>query len=231
MSTGTEQNPAIFGLSKPSWAELIAGVTLVSTSAAAVFNFGFFVPIQWSLISLLTVQDLITGASIAVPALMTAVALLMTTFYLLSLTHGRWRSAAVVIISLLIIALTVIAFLQDHHGKEQYILVAAFWAAITFTKLSQNEFSYKYSAPWFYSASVFLFFGFLGYIEGQKSITSEFSPDVVIKIEGNENPIAARLIRSSSAYLIIDEGHGIEVLPIDSISSILKPNFGRELND
>ena len=52
-------------LERRSITEIATGLSAAAVVGATLYNLGFFAPIEWSLISLLTVQDLLTGAVVA----------------------------------------------------------------------------------------------------------------------------------------------------------------------
>ena len=57
--------------------EITAATTLASVAMSALYNFGFFFPIEWSLVSLLSIQDLVLGTLYALfPAALSVVATL-----------------------------------------------------------------------------------------------------------------------------------------------------------
>ena len=45
--------------------EIATALSVVAIAGSTLYNLGFFAPIEWSLISLLTVQDLLVGAGVA----------------------------------------------------------------------------------------------------------------------------------------------------------------------
>ena len=52
-------------LERRSITEVATGLSATAVVGATLYNLGFFAPIEWSLISLLTVQDLLVGAGVA----------------------------------------------------------------------------------------------------------------------------------------------------------------------
>ena len=52
-------------LERRSITEIATGLSAATVVGATLYNLGFFAPIEWSLISLLTVQDLLVGAGVA----------------------------------------------------------------------------------------------------------------------------------------------------------------------
>jgi hypothetical protein len=52
-------------LERRSFTEIATGLSAIAVIGATLYNLGFFAPIEWSLISLLTVQDLLIGAGVA----------------------------------------------------------------------------------------------------------------------------------------------------------------------
>ena len=52
-------------LDRRSLTEIATALSVAAMLGATLYNLGFFAPVEWSLISVLTVQDLLIGASIA----------------------------------------------------------------------------------------------------------------------------------------------------------------------
>lgn len=60
-------------LERRTFTELAAEFSAIAVAGATLYNLGFFAPIEWSLISLLTVQDLPIGSAIgAIPMVVSA---------------------------------------------------------------------------------------------------------------------------------------------------------------
>ena len=52
-------------LERRSITEIATGLSAAAVGGSTLYNLGFFAPIEWSLVSLLTVQDLLVGAGVA----------------------------------------------------------------------------------------------------------------------------------------------------------------------
>jgi hypothetical protein len=56
----------ILSFERRTLTEIATGLSIVAIAGSTLYNLGFFAPIEWSLISVLSVQDLLVGASMAV---------------------------------------------------------------------------------------------------------------------------------------------------------------------
>lgn len=73
-------------LEKRSVSEIATALSIVAVAGATLYNIGYFAPVERSLVSLLTVQDLLFGTAIALLPMVGAV--------VLSFTISRWIKAA-----------------------------------------------------------------------------------------------------------------------------------------
>jgi hypothetical protein len=205
-------------LDRRTFTELAAGFTAIAVAGATLYNLGFFAPIEWSLISLLTVQDLLIGSAIgAIPMVVSAaLALVFGRLIILAPSH----KATALAVGLPSLAVTGFGFFHFYSGPGQSTLghMACGYLALGLIAAGANI-----VANWRHMASVWLMFSLL-YIPtvlGMTDSATATDPNrAMSEIETQRGVIQGRIVRVTSAYVLIAQDHSIVTMPINKVREI-----------
>jgi len=215
-------NPSVIkhhlALDRRSFTELATGFTAIAVAGATLYNLGYFAPIEWSLISLLTVQDLLIGSAIgAIPmAIAAAFALVFGRLINLAPLH---KSTAV-FVGLPTLAVTGFGFFHFYSGPEQSTLghMACGYLALGVIGAGVNV-----AVNWRHTAKVWLIFSLL-YIPTVLGMTdSATATDPargLSEIETDRGITQGRIVRVTSAYVLIAKDNAIITMPMNKVREI-----------
>jgi hypothetical protein len=215
-------NPTVLkdrlALDRRSFTELATGFTAIAVSGATLYNLGFFAPIEWSLISLLTVQDLLIGSALgAIPMVISAV---------LALVFGRLINLApshrVVALSVGIpaLAITGFGFFHFYSGPGQSTLghMASGYLALGVIAAGVNV-----AIDSRHTSNLWLAFSLL-YIPSVLGMTDSAAATdptrALSEIETDRDVIQGRIVRVTSAYVLIAKDHAIITMPMNKVREI-----------
>src|SRR3569833_1470577 len=98
--------------------EIATALSVVAVAGSTLYNLGFFAPIEWSLISVLSVQDLLIGAS---PALLPmGIAMWLAGLLARFIGCGAQRPARTLLISLAGLAVSAAAACYFLYGPQPW---------------------------------------------------------------------------------------------------------------
>jgi hypothetical protein len=215
-------NPTVLkdrlALDRRSFTELATGFTAIAVAGATLYNLGFFAPIEWSLISLLTVQDLLIGSALgAIPMVISAV---------LALVFGRLitlaplHRATTLAIGIPALAITGFGFFHFHSGPGQSTLghMACGYVALGIITGGVNAF-----VNWRYMANLWLVFSLL-YIPTVLGMTDSAAATdparPMSEIETDRGVVQGRIVRVTSAYVLIAKDHAIVTMPMNKVREV-----------
>ncbi|WP_431297885.1 hypothetical protein [Tabrizicola sp. BL-A-41-H6] len=198
--------------------ELATGFSAIAVAGATLYNLGFFAPIEWSLISLLTVQDLLIGSAIgAVPMAVSA---------LLALVIGRLIKLAPTSIPMALVTgvpaflAIMFGFFHFYSGPGQSTLghLACGYLALGVLAAAANM---LFAMP--HMTNIWLLFSLL-YIPTVLGMTdSAAATDAarpMSEIETDRGFIQARVVRVTSAYLLLAKNNEIITMPMNKVREI-----------
>jgi hypothetical protein len=215
-------NPAVIkdrlALDRRTFTELATGFTAIAVAGATLYNLGFFAPIEWSLISLLTVQDLLIGSAIgAIPMAISA---------MLALVCGRLISlapmhkAAALAIGIPALAANGFGFFHFYSGPGQSTLghMACGYLALGVIAAGMNA-----VVNWRHMSSIWLIFSLL-YIPTVLGMTDSAAATAptraVSEIETDRGVIQGRIVRVTSAYVLIARDNAIITMPMSKVREV-----------
>lgn len=205
-------------LDRRSVTELATGLSAIAVVGATLYNLGFFAPIEWSLISLLTVQDLLVGAVVAaVPMVAAAWA---------ALVIGRLIQAApshmglTLLIGTPTLAASALGFYYFFSGSGQSTLghLASGYLGLGVMAAAANIFLESKLMP-----SLWLVFSLL-YIPTvlgmSDSAAASGSNRAISEVETDRGVILGRVVRVTSAYLLIARDDAIVTMPMSKVREV-----------
>jgi hypothetical protein len=206
------------GLVRRSFTELATGFTAIAVAGATLYNLGFFAPIEWSLISLLSVQDLLVGSALgAIPIVISAV-LALVLGRLISLAPSR-RSIALAV-GIPALAATGFGFLYFYSGTGQSTLghMACGYLALGVIAGGINA-----AVNWRHMAKIWLIFSLL-YIPTVLGMTDSAAATdptrAMSEIETGREVIQGRIVRVTSAYVLIARDNAVITMPLKNVREI-----------
>lgn len=205
-------------LERRTFTELAAGFSAIAVAGATLYNLGFFAPIEWSLISLLTVQDLLIGSAIgAIPMVVSAaVAVVLGRLIILAPSH----KATALALGLPTLVVAGFGFFHFYSGPSQSTLghLACGYLALGLIAAGANAF-----ANWRYTTNVWLVLSLL-YIPtvlGMTDSATATDPSrAMSEIETDRGVIQGRIVRVTSAYVLIAQEHTIVTMPMNKVREI-----------
>jgi hypothetical protein len=205
-------------LDRRSFTELATGFTAIAIAGATLYNLGFFAPIEWSLISLMTVQDLLIGSAIgAIPMVVSAVlALVFGRLIMMAPSHRATALAT----SLPALAITGFGFIHFYSGPGQSTLghMACGYLALGLIAAGVNV-----AVNWRHMGNVWLVFSLL-YIPTVLGMTDSAAATdptrAMSEIETDRGVIQGRIVRVTSAYVLIANDHVIITMPMNKVREV-----------
>jgi hypothetical protein len=205
-------------LERRTFTELAAGFTAIAVAGATLYNLGFFAPIEWSLISLLTVQDLLIGSAIgATPMLLSAaVAIVFGRLIIFAPSH----KATTLALGIPALSVTGFGFFHFYSGPSQSTLghMACGYLVLGLIAVGANSLIH-----WRHTANVWLVVSLL-YIPtvlGMTDSATATDPSRAIsEIETDRGVIQGRIVRVTSAYVLIAQHRAIVTMPMNKVREI-----------
>ncbi|MDP3196916.1 hypothetical protein [Tabrizicola sp.] len=205
-------------LDRRTFTELAAGFTAIAVAGATLYNLGFFAPIEWSLISLLTVQDLLIGSAIgAIPMLVSAaVAVVFGRLIILAPSHR----ATALALGIPALAVSGFGFFHFYSGPSQSTLghMACGYLVLGLIAAGANA-----VINWRHTANVWLVVSLL-YIPTVLGMTDSATATdparAMSEIETDRGVIQGRIVRVTSAYVLIAQDHAIVTMPMNKVREI-----------
>ena len=215
-------NPSVIkqhlALDRRSFTELAAGFSAVAVAGATLYNLGYFAPIEWSLISLLTVQDLLIGSAIGAIPMAISAAFALAFGRLIS--HAPSRRAMVLTAGIPALAVTAFGFFHFYSGPAQSTLghMACGYLTIGVISAAANA-----AVNWRHSANLWLLFSLL-YIPTvlglADSATATDPARALSEIETDRGVVRGRIVRVTSAYVLIAKENAVITMPMNKVREI-----------
>ncbi|MBU4527130.1 MAG: hypothetical protein KUA37_08495 [Desulfomicrobium sp.] len=215
-------NPTVIkdrlALDRRSFTELATGFTAIAIAGATLYNLGFFAPIEWSLISLLTVQDLLIGSALgAIPmAISAALALMFGQLIMLAPSH----KATALAVSVPALAVTGFGFFHFYSGPGQSTLGHMACGYLVLGVIASVA---NLLINWRHMSNVWLVFSLL-YIPTVLGMTDSAAATeptrAMSEIESDRGVIQGRIVRVTSAYVLIAKDNAVITMPMSKVREI-----------
>lgn len=205
-------------LERRSITEIATGLSAAAVVGATLYNFGFFAPIEWSLISLLTVQDLLIGAGVAVVPMAAAAWIAMMIGRLIRLAPDR--KVAAIAVGLPVLMLAGVGFHTFLSGPLQWTLghMACGYLVLGVIAAGANAL-----LRWRHMSLGWLVFSliYIPTVVGMSdSIAASASDRPVSEIETDRAVLRGSVVRVTSAYLLIAQDNTIITMPMVKVREV-----------
>ncbi len=198
--------------------ELATGISAIAVLGATLYNLGFFAPIEWSLITLLTVQDMLVGAVIAaVPMTAAAWVAIVIGRMIRSAPDKKLLTLAVGIPAFVVSGLGFGFFFSGPlqwtfgHLACGYVLLGLLAAGLNIPLRSKRL------------PLIWLVFSLL-YIPTSvgisDSLTASGSGRPVSEVETDRAVMRGSVIRVTSAYLLFERDNMIVTMPMSKVREV-----------
>lgn len=205
-------------LERRSITEIATGLSAAAVVGATLYNFGFFAPIEWSLISLLTVQDLLVGAGVAAVPMAAAAWIATLIGRLIRSAPERRVLAALIGVPALVIGCA--GFLIFLSGPLQWTLghLACGYLILGVLAVGTNIL-----INWRHMPFAWLVFSLI-YIPTaagmSDSIAAAATGRPVSQIETDREVLSGNVVRVTSAYLLIAQDNTIITMPMSKVREV-----------
>jgi hypothetical protein len=205
-------------LERRSLTELATGLSAIAIVGATLYNLGFFAPIEWSLISLLTVQDLLIGAVVA--------AIPMAAAGWAALWIGKLIQAApshkymTLLIGTPTLAGSALGFCYFFSGPGQSTLghlASGYFGLGVIAALANVFLKARRMVPLWLVFSLLYIPTVLGMSD---SAVASGAGRATSEIETDRGVILGRVVRVTSAYLLIARGNAIVTMPMTKVREV-----------
>lgn len=205
-------------LDRRSFTEIASGLSAAAVVGATLYNLGFFAPIEWSLVSLLTVQDLLVGAGVAAVPMAAAAWIAMMIGRLIRSAPERKVLAMAVCLPLL--ALAIVGFCIFFRGPLQWTLghLACGYLIMGVVAVGANMLLKSRHLP-----LVWLIFSliYIPTVVGMAdSIAASATGRPISEIETDRGMVRGSVVRVTSAYLLIAQNNTIITMPMSKVREI-----------
>lgn len=205
-------------LERRSVTEIATGLSAAAVVGSTLYNFGFFAPIEWSLISLLTVQDLLVGAGVA--ALPMAAAAWIATVMGRLIRSAPERPTAAFVIGIPVLVLGSAGFVSFLSGPMQWTLghLACGYLILGVLAAGTNIF-----ARWRHMPFAWLVFSLI-YIPTAVGMSDSIAASALgrptSQIETDRAVIRGSVVRVTSSYLLIAQDNAIITMPMSKVREV-----------
>ena len=205
-------------LERRSITEIATGLSAAAVVGSTLYNFGFFAPIEWSLISLLTVQDLLVGAGIAAAPMAAAAWVAMIIGRLIR--SAPQRKMLAITVGLPILLPGGVGFFAFFSGPLQWTLghLACGYLILGVIAAGANVLM-----KWHHMPLVWLVFSLI-YIPtavGMSDSIAAANPGRPIsQIEIDRGVLRGSVVRVTSAYLLIKQDNTIVTMPMSRVREV-----------
>lgn len=205
-------------LERRSITEIATGLSAVAVMGATLYNLGFFAPIEWSLISLLTVQDLLVGAGVAAVPMAAAAWIAMLMGRLIrSAPHRKVRAF---LVGLPVLAVSAVGFQTFFSGPLQWTLghLACGYLMLGVLAAGTNLFVRSRQLPmaWLIFSLVYIPTA----VGMSDSLTASGPARPVSEIETDKSVVRGSVVRVTSAWLLIAQDNVIVTMPMNKVREV-----------
>jgi len=205
-------------LERRSITEIATGLSAAAVVGATLYNFGFFAPIEWSLISLLTVQDLLVGAGVAAVPMAAAAWIAMLIGRLIRSAPERKLLALAVGLPLLVLG--GVGFFMFFSGSWQWTLghLACGYLILGVMAAGANVLMKSRHLPFTWLVFSLIYIPTAAGISD--SIVASGHGRPVSQIETDRGLLSGSVVRVTSAYLLISQGNVIVTMPMSKVREV-----------
>jgi len=206
-------------LERRTLTEIATGLTVIAMVGATLYNLGFFAPVEWSLISVLSVQDLLIGSSVALLPMGFAawIAWLVARF----IANAPKRNRHHVLIAALLIVVGSAgawAFLYGPYPSTMGHLGFSYLIIAGLAFIANRYFnSRNVVLLWLAFSLVYVPFS-LGVSDSLGTIANVAAAQT--EIETDRSVTTGRILRMTSSYAILFSGRSMDVIPLIKIRSM-----------
>jgi len=205
-------------LERRSITEIATGLSAAAVVGSTLYNLGFFAPIEWSLISLLTVQDLLVGAGVAAIPMAAAAWAAMIIGRLIRAAPERKVRAMVIGIPVLVVA--GIGFSTFFSGPLQWTLghLACGYLVLGVAAAGANMLMRSRHLPmaWLVFSLIYI----PTVVGMSDSMTASAPGRPVSEIETDRGVLRGSLVRVTSAYLLMAQNNTIITMPMSKVREV-----------
>jgi hypothetical protein len=205
-------------LEKRTVPEIVTAVSVTALTGATFYNLGFFAPIEWSLISLLTVQDLIIAATISLlPMSLAAVLTLISRLV-------RWAPAnpkRVAMFGLPLIVVTglgLVVFLEGPLPSMPGFLVCAYFFLGGLVAAANVLIRHALLPVLWLGFSLIYIPLATGTAESLASMSDRTS--AVSEVQTDQGVLPGTVLRITSGYLLLFDGASVTTTPLSKVRSV-----------
>ena len=198
--------------------EIATALSVVAVAGSTLYNLGFFAPIEWSFISVLSVQDLLIGASTAL--LPMSVAMWLAGLLARFIGRGAQKPARTLLIGLSTLAIGSIAAWYFMYGPRPWTtghLAFAYLALAGLAGIANIRIKSRFATEaWLAFSLVYIPFC-VGVGDSLGTMNSNTATASIVTDRAN---IHGRILRVTSAYVMVFDGKSISVLPLSKVLRI-----------
>jgi hypothetical protein len=198
-------------LERRSITEIATGLSAAAVVGATLYNFGFFAPIEWSLISLLTVQDLLVGAGVAAVPMAGAAWIAMLIGRLIR--SAPQRKVVALAIGLPILLLGGVGFYTFLSGPLQWTLGHLACGYLMLGVLMKSR---HMPLAWLVFSLIYIPTA----VGMSDSIAASAPGRPISQIETDKGVLRGSVVRVTSAYLLIAQDNTIITMPMNKVREV-----------
>lgn len=205
-------------LERRSVTEIATALTIVAVMGSTLYNFGFFAPIEWSLVSLLTVQDLLIGAAVAIlPMLGAGWAAWWGARMIDSAPSHTARTIAVGLPLLVLSSIGFHIFFQQPTQSTVGHLACGYVGLGALSALANLVIkSRAIPTAWLLLSLLYIPFS----VGVADSLASSGPAKAVSQIETDRGVLTGRVVRITSAYVLLAGDTSVTMLPLSKVKEV-----------
>lgn len=208
----------LLAFERRSLTEIATALSIAAIAGSTLYNLGFFAPVEWSLISLLNVQDLLAGASMAL--LPMSFAMWAAGLFAGFIGRAAQRPARTLAIAAPLLFGSGLAAWYFMYGQAPSMiahLAFAYLATGAGAAILNSRMSWRLAAEaWLVFSLAYVPFS-LG-IGDSLSTLSAGTPNT--EIVTDQGRFTGRILRTTSGYAMLFDGTAISIMPLSKISTI-----------
>lgn len=198
--------------------EIATALSVVAGAGSTLYNLGFFAPIEWSLISVLSVQDLLIGASTAL--LPMGIAMWLAGLLARFIGRGAERPARTLLISIAVLAVSTVAAGYFLYGSQPWTtahLAFTYVALGAFVAIINIRIKARFAVEAWLAFSLLYIPFCVGVGDSLGTMRNGAATATILTDRAN---MAGRILRVTSAYVMVFDGKSISVLPLSKVLRI-----------
>lgn len=205
-------------LERRSITEIATGLSAAAVVGATLYNLGFFAPIEWSLISLLTVQDLLVGAGVAAVPMAAAAWIAMMMGRLIR--SAPTRKVLAMAVGIPVFVLAAIGFATFFSGPLQWTLghLVCGYLMLGVAAAGANMVVKSPHLPvgWLIFSLVYI----PTVVGMSDSIAATAAGRPISEVETDRGVVSGSVVRVTSAYLLIAHDNTIITMPMGKVREV-----------